>query len=381
MKTRSIQLRLGMGALALGISACGGTKSGDENEFLAGVPEVAALELSITDDAQSEGLATPDDQVGAVANDVLGSITERLIIPVQTAEGLASAQQAALELNQALRDFLQPIAALVRNEEPTEVADNVAAWGPVTRGDTEYRFFVKKGVLRRFGWALQARPEGSSAEFSNVAAGGIQVGALSRRGRGVVGVDLDALANVDPTVGAQGKLLAAFAHGPAGTALAYGVRDFARYGDPTPVDAAFAGVHLSGGYNRVRLAYHGNVPESATAAQETVLARVRHHRGEGGRADLLAFGGDIADGKFWVVSECWNGDLASTYRIVRECPGDGIGGERCIEQSVSGSAAACRADLREPELPPTDAEAPMPDAESPEQDLVAPTEMPSGEAD
>jgi len=369
-----------MGALALGISACSGARSGDENGFLAGVPEVAALELSITDDAASEGLATDDDQVGAVASDALGSLTEHLIIPTPTAEGLASARNAARELNQALRDFLQPIAALVRSEEPEQVADNVAQWGPVTRGDTEYRFFVKKGLLRRFGWALQARPDGSSDEFANVAAGGIQVGLAARRGRGVVGVDLDALAAVDPTVGAQGKLLAGFAHGPAGTALAFGVRDFARYGDPTPVDAALGGVHLRGGYNRVRLAYHGDLPETPTAAQETLLARVRHHRSEGGRADLLAFGGDIADGKFWVVSECWDSALASTYRSVRECPGDGIGGERCVEQSSSGSAAACLADLRQAELPPADAEAPMADPESPEQDLVAPTEMPDGEA-
>jgi hypothetical protein len=315
-----------------------------------------------------------------VASDALGSITEHLVAPAAPAEGLSSARQGVRELNQALRDFLQPIAALVHSAEPDQVVGNVAEWGPVTRGATEYRFFVKKGLSRRFGWALQARPDGSSDEFSNVAAGGIQVGTVLRRGRGVVGVDLDALASVDPTVSAQGKLLAAFAHGPAGTALAYGVRDFARGGDTTPVDAAFAGVHLAGGYNRVRLAYHGNLPETATAAEETVLARVRHHRGDGGRADLLAFGGDIADGKFWVVSECWSSGLTSTYRIVRECPGDGIGGERCVEQSVSGSAAACLADLREPELPPSDAEAPMADPESPEQDLVAPTEMPSGEA-
>jgi hypothetical protein len=382
MNTKLIRCSLGMGALALGAVACGDAKSGDttENAFLAGVPEVGALELSITDDAQVESLATEDDAVGAIASDALGSITEHLVAPRETAEALSGPRQAVRELNQALRNFLQPIAALVRNEEPDQVVGNVAQWGPVTRGATEYRLFVKRGLLRRFGWALQARPDGSSEEFSNVAAGGIQVGTVLRRGRGVVGVDLDQLANVDPTVNAQGQLLAAFAHGPAGTALAYGVRDFARGSDTTPVDAAFEGVHLRGGYNRVRLAYHGNLPETATAAEEVVLARVRHRRDEGGRADLLAFGGDVADGKLWVVSECWNAGLESTYRSVRECPGDGIGGARCVEQSVSGDPLTCRGDLAQPEFPPSDPEAPMSDPESPEQELTAPTEMPSGDA-
>ena len=95
-----------------------------------------------------------------------------------------------------------------------------------------------------------------------------------RRGRGVVGVDLDVLGALDPTVSARGQVLAAFAHGPAGTVLSYGLRDFARADDTTPIDAVFQGVHLSGGHNRVRLAYHGDLPETATAAEELVLARV-----------------------------------------------------------------------------------------------------------
>lgn len=381
MNTTSIRHGLVMGALTLGALACG-ARNGEqgEDQFLAGVPEQSALQLSITDDASMEALATDDEQVGAaLSSDALGSLS--LHLDASAADGLARPSEAVRELNQALRDFLQPIAALVRNQEPDEVDGNVAQWGPVTRGTTEYQFFVRKGILRRFGWLLQARPDGSSDEFSNVAAGGIQVGALVRRGRGVLGVDLDALGRVNPTVNARGQVLAAFAHGPAGTVLTYGLRDFTREaGDDTPVDAAFQGVHLSAGFNRVRLAFHGNLPETATTAEELVLARVRHHRGEGGRADLLVTGGDIADGKVWVVSECWSAQFASAYRIVRECPGDGIGGARCVEQRSSGDPAACLRDLAQPEFPPADAEAHMDDPESPEADLLPPTEMPNGDA-
>jgi hypothetical protein len=369
--------------LALGAAACGAQNTEHENTFLAGLPEQAALQLSITDDASAEALATEDDQVGAAfAGEELGSLAQHFTAPAPAAaDGLTRPREAVRELNQALRDFLQPIAALVRSEEPDQVTGNVAQWGPVTRGATEYQLFVRKGLLKRFGWLLQARPEGSSADFSNVAAGAIRVGEQVRRGRGVVGVDLDALGAADPTVQARGKVLAAFAHNPAGTALAYGLKDFTRDADDdTLVDAAFQDVHLKSGFNRVRLAFHGNLPETPTAAEELVLARVRHHRGEGGRADLLVSAGDVPSGKLWVVSECWSADLASTYRIVRECPGDGIGGERCVEKSQRGDASACLRDLAQPELPPADPEAHMDDPESPEEDLLPPSAMPSGDA-
>src|SRR5688572_9285144 len=354
----------------LAASACGDkdTTSADpqqENEYLEGLPEQAALELRLTEDVGAEALATAadaiveDDAAGAAAtSDALGSLQQAL--EAEAAPGVARTAEAVRDLNQALRNFLQPIVALARNTEPTLVERNVAMWGPVTRGVTEYRLFVKRGVLRRYGWLLQARPEGDAGEFANVAAGDIQVGTRVRRGRGTVGVDLDALGEVDPTVAARGKVLASFAHGPLGTALAYALKDFTRDAeDSTPIAALFQGVHLSGGLNRVRLAFYGNVPETATDAEEFVLARVRHQRGEGGRADMLVAGGDVEQGRLFVVSECWSGGLASAYRIVRDCPGDGIGDERCVVVNVTGDASACPAAVRTPEFPPANAEEPM----------------------
>lgn len=370
-------------ATALALSACGASQNDEtvvdegDPEYLQAVPELAAFELSITGDADAEGVATESDAVIA-ADDALGSVGLALEAPV--ADGLGRSREAVRELNQALRNFLEPIAALVRNTPPDQRIANIALWGPVTRGATEYRFAVRKGLARRFGWVLQARADGTSDEFVNVAAGKLQLGTLARRGRGSLGVDLDAFGDVDPTVGAQGKVLASFAHGPGGTVLAYALRDFARAGDDTPIDAAFQGVHLAGGFNRVRLAFHGNVPETATDAEELVLSRVRHHRGEGGRADMIVAGGDLEAGRFLVISECWSAGLGSVFRRVLDCPGDGLGGESCIELSASGDAAACLGDLAQAELPPLDAEEHMDDAESPESDLVPPDAIPSGDA-
>lgn len=372
---------LGVSGLALGLAACGAQKDGASDDYLDGVPEQAALEMRLTEDAQDEALSREQDAIAArLAADGLGSVSAAL--DANAADALRHTQGSLRELNEALRNFLGPIVALVRNTPPDEIERNVAQWGPVTRGATEYRFFVKRGLFKRYGWLLQGRPAGGDEAYANVAAGGIDVGQVVRRGIGTVGVDLDAFGTVDPTVEARGKVLAGFAHGPRGTVLAYGLKGFTRSADDTtPISAAFEGVHLEGGYNRIRLAYHGNLPETATEAEELVLARVRHHRGDGGRADLLVMGGDIADGHVWVVSECWDRDTLSAFRVVRDCPGDGIGGAQCETVATRGARTACLPDLLDPELPPLDPEEHMDDSESPEPDLLPPDEMPSGEAE
>lgn len=372
MKTAKISWILGVAALA----GCASDKGASSDEYLSAAPELSALELGVTDDSSSEGTATDDDAIDELA---LGLEESGASLPVNVAPELAESRSAVRDLNQSLRAFLQPIVALVRNSEP-ERSGSVRTWGPVTRGATEYRFVMRRGVLRRFGWLLQARAAGSSDDFAAVAAGGITVGYAARRGVGTVGIDLDALGTFDPTVVARGTLLASFAHGPNGSALAYRFRDFS----PNPaqkagVNAVVQGVHSKAGANRLRLAYYGNVAGSATHANELVLARVRHARGAGGRADLLATGGDVADGQVLVVSECWSAGLQSVYRVVRECPADGIGGAQCTELSSEGEHSACPGDLREAELPPTDALDSMSDPESPEGDVTPPSGMPDGE--
>jgi hypothetical protein len=176
---------------------------------------------------------------------------------------------------------------------------------------------------------------------------------------------------------ARGLLWTGFAHGANGTALAYRLRGFTA--DPeirAPVDALIQGVHLKSGVNRARLAYYGNLPESATDAEELVLARIRNIRGVGGRADVLVRGGDVLDGSSWVVSECWDAARTSVFRTVRLCPNDGLAGERCEVLSTGGALRDCVAGLALPELPPAD---PLADMSDPDASVSAPQTMPSGE--
>jgi hypothetical protein len=377
---KSIKLT-GTVALVLGalLQGCGSKAEVPEDGWLEGVPEQAAFELDLTGDASSEGLATDADSLEASAQIAEGLATTTEALDADVAPELAHCRDAIRRLNAALRGFMEPIVALVRDSAPASEVGEVRSWGPIVRGDTEFQFVLRRGAPRHFGWLLQARVAGSDASFTTVAAGGISVGFRARRGRGSVGLDLDAVAGVDPTIVARGKLLAGFAHGPNGSTLGYALHDFTPDAEATPpLDALLRGVHLSDGYNRLRLAFHGDVPGSASAAEEIVLARARHIRGLGGRADLLASGGDIADDSIWLVSECWGPRLSSVYRVVRDCPADGIGGDACVIVSETGSDALCPRNLLEAEFPPADPQAAMPDPESPEDDVPPPDAMPDG---
>ncbi|MEO8900235.1 MAG: hypothetical protein ABI488_01435 [Polyangiaceae bacterium] len=378
MKLQKLAWFLWVALSGSSLVACGSNKAGSGDEYLVGAPEESALQLGVTDDASSEGQASESDDVDA-ADEVAQSLGETTAaLPAQVAPELAHCREAVRDLNQALRSFMQPIVALVRDTTPHASVANVKVWGPVTRGATEFRFVMHRGAARHFGWLLEARPDGTTDKFTNVAAGGITVGYTVRRGVGTVGIDLDALGALDPTVVARGTLFASFAHGPNGSALAYRLHGFTV--DPAlkaGVDAVVQGVHLKAGFNRERLAYYGNVADTASELPEFVLARARHLRGIGGRADLLATGGDIADGKVWVVSECWDASLKSAYRIVRECPSDSIDDTCPVIRSV-GEASACAADVTDADLPPSDPNASMSDPESPEGDLTPPATMPDG---
>lgn len=379
MKTANSAWILGVALSAAVLPACGANKTGQSDDFLSGAPEEGALQLGVTDDASSEAVATNDDAIDA-ADEVaqsMGETTVALTGPV--APELVRCREAVRDLNQALRNFMQPIVALVRDTAPTSSTASSRAWGPVTRGATDFRFVMQRGAARHFGWLLEARPTDTTEKFVTVATGGITVGYAVRRGVGTVGIDLDALGTLDPTIAARGSLLVGFAHGPNGSTLVYRLRDFTP--DPawkSPVTALAQAVHLKLGFNRLRLAYYGNVLGTASDKFEFVLARARQMRDVGGRADSIVTSGDIPDGHAWIVSECWDAGLGSVYRAVRDCPAAGIGGDQCVDVSSVGNEAACAHDVAAADLPPSDPTAAMSDPESPEGDVTPPSTMPDG---
>ena len=370
---------IGISAMLL-LIACGSTattNSGEES-YAAGAPELAAVQMKITDDQNTEGLATVDDAVDPtdiVSDDIAATTGDAG--PVGTAD-LNGAREAVHDLNQGLRDALLPIAALVRDAKLKTVLGDLREWGPVTRGATEFRLFMRHPAPRDFRWRLDARLVGSGTAFSRIAAGKIVVGLAARRGAGVLGFDLDALRAVDPTVQAEGLILGGFGHGARGTTLAFGLKNFSR--DPAiepGVDALLQEVHLKdANYNRVRLAYRGNVEGTATDAEELVFARVRNLVGVGGRSDMIVTSGDVPADHAWVVHQCWDAGLSQTYRIVRDCTTSDLDGVSCTVVSKTGDESACDVNLRTSELPPLDPNQAMTDAQDPNGGVATPDSMP-----
>ena len=366
-----------LAALSLSLAGCSSETTTTNDDYADGAPELAAVQMRITGDANSEGLATTDDAIDptTIASDELAAVTGDAGTGTPDLNG---AREAVRDLNQALRHSLQSIAALVRNTQPTYKAGDLRMWGPVTRGTTEFRFFMRRPAPHEFQWRLDARLVDTVTAYSRVAAGEIVVGARARRGVGLAGFDIDSLAAVDPTVTATGKILAGFAHGPRGTTLAFGLKNFSRDPSVNPgIDALLQEVHLVDGVNRVRLVYHGNVEGTATSAEELVFARVRHTEGVGGRSDMIVTSGDVPQGQAWVINQCWDAALGQTYRLVRNCPLDGIDGAACTQVSVVGDASACDVNLRNQELPPSDPSQSMTDAQNPNSDVAPPSDIPT----
>ena len=100
---KAIQLGWIFGILACALPACGGDKnSADEDEYVSAVPEVSALQLSVTGDPTTEATATDDDavdareQIAEALDEASGSLNPRV------APELSHAREAVSALNQVL---------------------------------------------------------------------------------------------------------------------------------------------------------------------------------------------------------------------------------------------------------------------------------------
>jgi hypothetical protein len=374
---RSFTCLLGTLVLAGCASDSAETDISSSDHYLEAVPEQAAFEISVVGDAESEGLATADDAIdpAQAGSDMADDIDAGLAVT----PGLEGARGAVRELNHAVRAFMKQIRAVVASEGQPAVGEG-RVYGPVVRGSTEYRLALKRAAERRYGWVLDARAADTEDEFKHVAAGRIAVGEQARRGVGQAGFDLDALGTVDPSVVARGKLLVGFAHGPQGSTLKYALSNFTA--DPAerePIDALFHAVHLKAGVRGARVAFRGNLPETETDAPELVLARTRHVRGVGGRADLVVVQGDVPEGQALVINECWNKQLEAGFRVVRGCAIADLGTGRCTNVvKTVGKLENCLPDFGKEQLPPLDPTAPAPDADDPNE-VDVPGAMPNGD--
>jgi hypothetical protein len=340
---------------ALVLVACGGKDNAvDDTEYVEATPDLAGVALEINSEAAAEeGAALIAKGFGVSQQELNG----------QGAEFLEGARMQVKALNSALKEAIAPIVELVNAGGAEAEPGDVLVYGPVDRTHATFRFTIKKVTERRFVWKLEARPLGSTddAAYKVVAAGGLTKGVVAHRGRGTIGINLDNLKAVAPATTGQGKLMASFAH-TAGNdkTLAYRLLGFTpNPANHEPVTGAFVGHRRQpSGATRVRVFGPYNLENTATSAKEKVFAAIRFIPGIGGRADILASGGDIAEGKVFIGSACWDRQEMETFRILRQCTkvqGQPPTDCQIVPGSIMGTRDACpAAELRGEISPPSD---------------------------
>jgi hypothetical protein len=327
---------------ALVLAACGKDGAVEDTEFVEATPDLAGTALEINGEAAAEeGAAMIAEGFGVNQGELNG----------QGPEFLENARLEVKALNSALKEAITPIVELVNKGGADAQPGDVLVYGPTDRANATFKFTIKKVTQRRFVWKLQARPLGSTddAAYKLVAAGGLAKGELAHRGRGTLGINLDNLKAVSTpgTFAGQGKMMASFAH-TAGNdkTLAYRLAGFTpNAANHEPVTGAFVGHRrLPSGATRIRVLGKYNLQNSPSAEKENVIAAVRWIPGIGGRADIIASGGDIAAGKVYIGSACWDRQEMEKFRILRLCTkADGQAPANCevVPNSVVGTREAC----------------------------------------
>jgi hypothetical protein len=327
--TKRMTTALGAIALALATAACGGATS---DPFAAATPDARGLAL------ETSGTAAQALTVNAA--------TSAATCPEWAY--LCRIRAGVQELNTFVKAAVEPVEALAQTA-PTAQKDDTRTYGPVhapaSAPVATFLLIVKKDVdAETFKFKLEGKPLGADdSKYVVVMAGKAKKGDQPHRGRGVIAMDLDKLATLNPPAPAapvfkgSGQILAAFSHAGQAKSLAYLLKNFVA--DTTvagaqPVDLALVGHKTPSGETRVRLASVDEVlaPQSAAAdsGPELVLARGRWVPGNGGRAAVVVsdFKGstDVASYStasfavdFFLGVSCWGQDENEGYHHLFAC--------------------------------------------------------------
>jgi hypothetical protein len=331
---------------ALMLAACG---KEEVDEFAEATPDMEGVQLELS--GNEEGLA-------GLRFNAVGESDAALSTPP---EYLQKVREGIRDLNEGLRRALAPVAELIRAGDPLEQRE-VRIYGPRDIDGATFRLVVRRGMLRRFGWVLQAKKIGADdASYVNVMAGHMIRGLRAHRGRGVLGIDLDAYKTVVESYPGQGKLFVAYHHIGEHKALLYALNGFTpNVATHEPVDAVFAGHRIMpSGATRVRTASMTDLVEGA-AGRELVLSRARWVPGEGGRAAIFVPAlrnglpnGDMPADRYRVAVSCWDGNEAEVFKRAVECDDTVLPTDpSCTVLISEGDAAACKLEeLPEPRNP------------------------------
>ncbi|HXX32649.1 MAG TPA: hypothetical protein VEJ89_18240 [Myxococcaceae bacterium] len=373
-------------ALALPLAAACGSNTSSTDQLQASVPDSTALTLEATGAASEDASLVSDGSAAAALR--IGPASS-----ADTASGLEflpAIRTAIQDLNQGVKQFFDPIGQIIATQGTQIAVGSAETFGPQDKDGVTYLLTVKRFAPNRYAWKLEGKTTGAAADvaYTLLAVGTVFHADtdMAHRGRGQIGIDLDAFKVVKPGFMGQGKLYGAYSNydstdpsGVAGDAktLVYVLQNFSS--DTTahaPVSAAFAGFKSRAGVRSVRVLYYGDLPEFVGNPDhaELLLGRARFNPGVGGRADALVTGGDVPNGELIYGAECWDANENLTWKKVWVCTAPNA----CTVSSETGSITACAVDLRDAtaQAPASDQDL-TPEAGAPDPSVTAATVMPS----
>lgn len=329
------------------------------------MPETSAYTLELTGDEGSSLTKSSDD---------VGSAQQALSGQEAVGNTLQRTKDAVEALNAGIHQIMDPLAALVG--APNYAVAGEAHVFEFDHSDVHMRFAIARFLGNRFVWKLDAKPQGGAdTAYVRVMTGAFARGEVIRRGRGLIGFDLSAMASVSPSYKGTGQLLVAFAHVAGHKVLRFAAKDYsADVTQHDPVSALFSGWRGPLGGTDVRAAAYANLPDSATSAKELTLMHAQWRADIGGRVDAVAAGGDVPANHAIVAFACYRANQADEgYLRVADCDAAALS---CTPIATEGLLTNCIAGMQTDELPNTDPNvAPLP-KDAPE-DPGIPTVMPS----
>src|SRR5215813_2196487 len=365
-----------------------GSSTNQPDPQQAAVPTFAGISAEVTGTASEDAALTMDGtQVQALSGN---------------AEWLPKIREAIKSLNDGLRSAFLPVEQLVLTQGPSQNRGQLYIYGPFDKDGFSYLLLVTRVAGNHFAWKLEVKKTGDQDSAYVAFAAGTTFkapGDGAHRGRGTIGVDLDAYKTVNTSFPGQGKLFVAFSHHRVGMAgadggtddlksktLIYVLKNFsADTSKWQPVDAVFY-AHKNGasGVTSVRVVAYADIPEipNDTPAKELFLGRARFNPGVGVRAEVAVLLGDLGNNIFF-GRECWDATEMLVFRATALCGPGQLPGTGTCTWTTTGDPAACRVVLAQGErddVEPGDIDMSAPDSDAPAGDLpVPPSTMPSGD--
>ena len=168
-------------------AACGSNNGPDE--YLAAVPTLSGVSAEVSG-ASSEGASlTATSEAALIAP--AGAEVQASTSP----DWLPKIRDAIKSLNQGLRGAFGPIEKLVLTNGPSQVQGQVYKYGPYTQNGYDYLLSVVRVAGNHYAWKLQVKKSGDPDTSYVAFAAGTTFKVPSdqvHRGRGTIGVDLDA---------------------------------------------------------------------------------------------------------------------------------------------------------------------------------------------